>query len=445
MQDQGSTAEYFIYMDQKEQKQREIVIYHHPSEFYDCSWASTNMVFFKSSGTSNIGSDWLSNTYFPTTGLSCHGETDEMPFFNKYNDHTGIETLRHVHGHIVKMSDYTNFLKIQKSKPMAVHYYEFEKISSFYKNLLDTLNTFFTDDFIRNNKELIIARKSKYNFKYFANLIKSIQDYFSCEEQIKTSYRLSDNNEGLWSWEFCDITFVDICKQIWGGTLPSKINKIKSTDITNEYLNTDETYEYLLSKNAIVDFKHFLDFINEHKLVKEYINLSQFMIETGESNTLNATILIINKAERFKKQEEKKLESQQIASVAPPPPPLTVPPVPVYDIPPPPPPLPVPPPPPPPLFSGPIDSFQQIQEDFIRPTKINRQYVKKNETETIRKTRQLNKLKQSDIAREDTIAMRRTRRNGIGGKKLNRTNKPKKKRKYSKRKRNYKTKSRRRR
>jgi hypothetical protein len=429
MQDQGSSAEYFIYMDPEEQKQREIVIYH---DFYNCSWPTNKMIFFKSSGTSNISSAWLSNTYFPTTGLSCHGETDEIPFFNEYNDHAGIETLRHVHGHIVKMSDYNNFLKIKTRQKMSTPYYEFKQLSPFYKNLLDTLNTFFTDDFIRNNKELIIARKSKYNFKYFADLIKSIQDYFSCEEQIKISYSLSDNNQGLWSWEFCDITFVDICKQIWGGTLPSKINKIKTTDITNEYLNTDETNEYLLSKNANVSFKDFLNFIDEENLFKKYINFSEFMNEKGESNTLNATVLIINKAERFKKQEEKKLESQQIASVALPPPPL---PVSVQ--------VPLPVPPPPPLFSGPIDSFQQIQEDFIRPTKINRQSVKKNETET-RKTRQLNKLKQSDIAREDTIAMRRTRRNGIGGKKLNRINKSKKKRKYSKRKRHYKTKSRRR-
>lgn len=303
----SNSAEYFIYMDEEERKKRDFVIYN--SELINCSWPTKNMIFFKSSGSSNIGSDWLSNTYFPTNGLSCHVENPEnnVNIFNKFGDHTGLETMRHVHGHIIKLSDYTKILKrkeqIEKTSINA--YYEFKQLAPFYKFLTDKFIYFITNEsFINENKNLILERKDKYNkYTYYTNLLNAITNYFSCEDQLKISYALSDNNEGLWSWEFCNITLADICKERWG-ELPEKINKVKyNTD--KDYLNTDETYNYLVYKQADTDFDTFLKFIMDNDLFKRYGVYSEFLNEYRENYMLGSVPLIVNKALKHKKNEDK--------------------------------------------------------------------------------------------------------------------------------------------
>ena len=305
-----NSSEYFIYMDEEERKKRDFVIYN--AESISCSWPTKNMIFFKSSGSSNIGSDWLSNTYFPTNGLSCHVENAEtnVNIFNKFGDHTGLETMRHVHGHIIKLSDYTKILKrkeqIEKTSPSA--YYEFKQLAPFYKFLTEKLIYFITnEDFINENKNLILERKEKYKkYTYYIDLLNAITNYFSCEDQLKISYALSDNNEGLWSWEFCNITLADICKERWE-ELPDKINKVKS-DIDKEYLNTDETYNYIVYKEADTDFDTFLKFIMDNNLFKRYGVYSEFLNEYRETYMLGNVPLIFNKALKHKKNEDKRLQ-----------------------------------------------------------------------------------------------------------------------------------------
>lgn len=311
-------AEYFIYMDEQERKEREIVICNKPT---NCDWNLNYMTFFKSTGSSNVSSSWLSNTYFPTNGLACHIEiTDRnINISNAYQDHTGLEDLTHVHGHIIKLSDYNRFLKNKEKnekKGYINSYYEFIELEPFYTFLINKLTYYVTDkDFINTNKDLIIKNSDKYKqFSYYENLIKAITDYFSCEEQIKMSYALSDHNEGLWSWEICNITFADICKERWNGLLPEKINKIKAPDVTKEYLNTDETYNYLVSKNAICDFNVFLNFIQDKGLLVRHKDMSTFFNKYRQSFMIDNSFLIVNKAINYKKQEEKRLQSLAAAT-----------------------------------------------------------------------------------------------------------------------------------
>lgn len=322
MSNEGNTQEYFIYMDEEERKEREIVIY--GLELNNCSWPTENMAFFKSTGSSNIANAWLSNTYFPTNGLSCHVENAEasINIFNDYGEHHGLENTRHVHGHIIKLSDYTKYLKNkernEKQKPLNV-YYEFKELEPFYKFLVDKLTYFVTNEsFIDKNKDLILEKKEIYkNFNYYDKLIKTIADYFSCEEQLKISYSLSDNNEGLWNWEFCNITFVDICKERWG-ELPEKINKVKSPDITKDYLNTDETYNYLISKNAYTNFNMFLEFIQTRDLFIRHQDFSSFLNKYNQNYMVNNSTLVVNKALNYKKREEKRLQQLAPPIIAPP-------------------------------------------------------------------------------------------------------------------------------
>lgn len=320
-------AESFIYMDEEERKPREMVIYN----IINFLWPTKKIAFFKSTGSSNIDTNWLSGTYFPTNGLSCHIENTEnnINIFNKYNIHDGLESMRHVHGHIIKLSDYTKFLKnkekVERSLGYTTIYYEFKDLGPFYKYLINKLTYYVTNkEFINANKDLIIINSEKYKkYTYYLNLLKTITDYFSCEEQIKISYSLSDHNEGLWSWEFCGITFVDICKE-WWGELPEKIKKNPATDIdiyintTKSYLNTDETYNYLMYKESIIDFDDFLKFIYDNNLFEKYTNISDFYIKYNQSFMIDSSPLVVKKALDFKKAEEKKI--QQLTDLPPPPP-----------------------------------------------------------------------------------------------------------------------------
>ena len=206
-------AEYFYYRDDDESIKREFVIYT-SSNFHECHWPKQSMIFFKSSGTSNIGYEWLANTYFPTTGLSCKSENNKKEYiYNDFNDHSEINTY-HVHGHITKLSDYTKLMTRIKENKAYKPYYLFN-IIHFYKFIVNEFfDLFYNSKFINENKDLILE---KYNdFEHFSKLFNCILNYFSCEEQLKISYSLSDNNEGLWAWEFCGITFIDLCRKRWG-------------------------------------------------------------------------------------------------------------------------------------------------------------------------------------------------------------------------------------
>ena len=398
----SNNAEFFIYMDEEERKPREMVIYTIPQNI--CSWPTEKIVFFQSSGSSNVNSAWLSNTFFPTNGLSCHVENTDnnVNIFNKYNVHTGLENMKHVHGHIIKLSDYNNFLKNKEKGTFTNSYYEFKALEEFNRFLINKLIYFVTDkDFINTNKDLIILNREKYGqYSYYLNLLKAIRDYFSCEEQIKISYSLSNNNEGLWSWEFCGITFVDICKERWG-ELPPKIEKIPAEDITKDYLNTDETYNYLASKSAITDFDYFLTFIKENELFFGHRYMSEFLNKYNQPFMISNSQFIVKKALDYKKQEEKML--QQLVTLPPPPPPSLPQPEPMElsstEI--------VLPPPPPP--------HEQIQEELyltesFRPSE-NKKYrrrrtsVKKEETAFYLIGEK--KIKESKRERQRRISLRR--------------------------------------
>lgn len=288
-----SNAEYFYFMADDERIKREFVIY--SSNFNGCLWPKESMIFFKSSGSSNIGSDWLSNTYFPTTGLSCKVELASTSLstqymYNDFNDHTGIDKY-HIHGHITKLSDYTTFIKQLKVSGHYNPYYAFKQIVDFYKFIIDEcFNLFYNSKLINENKYLILEKYN--NVEHFYKLLKTIINYFSCEEQLKISYSLSDNNEGLWSWDFCGVTFIDLCKKRWG-QLPDKIIKNKSEEITKETLNVQEAYDYLISKDANINFQVFFKYLEDNNLLLKEHSIGDFMRKNNELVVGNKYISIL--------------------------------------------------------------------------------------------------------------------------------------------------------
>lgn len=303
---QRPTADYFYYMADDERMKREFVIY--SSNFNECSWPKQSMLFFKSSGTSNTGFDWLANTYFPTTGLSCKVEIKteggSENKINNFNDHSEIDPINHVHGHITKMSDYSRYMKQINSRIVKLQvyspYFVFKEIYDFYKFIIDEFFKLFENTtFINENKNLILEKYNDPSSRFFYKLLSCILNYFSCEEQLKISYSLSDNNEGLWGWEFCGVSFIDLCRKRWG-QLPDKIIKTKSQDFTKDYLNVEESYDFVVSKDANIDFTVFFKYLEDNNLFLKEHSISDFMRNTNEIHISNKYYSILLRLPKLK-------------------------------------------------------------------------------------------------------------------------------------------------
>jgi hypothetical protein len=348
-------AEYVVNFEEKTNKkvERIFVTYPKPSD-WSCPLPPemTSMIFFQSSGTSNTGSDWLSGTFFPTTGMSCHEGEGKNAIFNEYNDHTGLglgkpktynqnitikfgdgneeeeeedeeekihtsnKIVPHVHGHIVKMGNYVKKYHSDKNPSTGfMVFYEFIQLHDFLlflsnkftnelKKLLDN------QELINNYKGFIITKDSSHFYKLF----KAITNYFYCEEELKISYQLSDNNEGLWNWTYCNISFRDMCRERWGDL--QKINKIRRPN--NYYLNVDDLNKYFIEKQANISFADFYNFCTETNQFKLFNSLSELQIAYNENEWQRYMNTILQQANAILRREKKAADLAAAALSAPP-------------------------------------------------------------------------------------------------------------------------------
>ena len=194
-------------------------------------WSTSNMTFFRTSGTSNEGTAWLTGTFYPTSGLTCKPYSSSNKIFN-YNE---CETKKSTHfkGHIAKMSDYTSL--------PSMRIYTFE-LFGFMQDLIDALNTNFilTDEFVNY---------PNYGIKSINMLENAILDYFLTEDQLKLSYQLTPENTGLWGFRLGNFSLSEFCRQRWG-PLP----KFDVPDVEQCTENSDDVYTFIVANKANIEF-----------------------------------------------------------------------------------------------------------------------------------------------------------------------------------------------
>jgi hypothetical protein len=220
---------------------RQIVIVPKSGEQF---WPVQNIAFFRTSGTSNEGTGWLSGTFYPTSGLTCkHRDTPET--IRNY-----AECVKgnndHVTGHITKMSDYNT------RRIFSLGLIDFMK-HLFDGELLVKINSVFP---YYPRVKITTAMLSYPGFgtlegaaQYITTLETVIMNYFLTEEQLKLSYQLTPDNTGLWGFKFGDFSLSEFCRQRWG-PLP----KFNVPDIEQCRENSDDIYRFIVANNANVDF-----------------------------------------------------------------------------------------------------------------------------------------------------------------------------------------------
>jgi hypothetical protein len=204
-------------------------------------WPAKNMAFFKSTGTSNKGCEWLRGTFFPTSGITCRKRDDET-IYNYAECVKGDPN--HFAGHITKMSDYTRLI--------------LPDLMNFMRDLFDGVllpqmsrvfplypRTKITDEM------LTYPSFGHGAFQYIDKLAEIISDYFLTEEQLKLSYQLTADNTGLWGFTFMTFSLSDFCRQRWGA-LP-KFN-VPNINIEQCASDTGDVYDFIVRNGANIEF-----------------------------------------------------------------------------------------------------------------------------------------------------------------------------------------------
>jgi hypothetical protein len=234
-----SSIDYCDYLD----THRQIVIVSASGEQF---WPVQNMAFFRTSGTSNDGTEWLRGTFYPTSGLTCkHRDTPDI--IRNY-----AECLKgnrdHVSGHIAKMSDYTTVRGFRVSTPDLFPFMR----DLFDGALLPAITRVFPGYPHKQVDDTMLSYPgfgSDIGHKYIFALEATIQNYFLTEEQLKLSYQLTPDNTGLWGFRFGDFSLSEFCRLRWG--LLPKFNVPRVETCTP---NTDSIYTFIRDNNANIEF-----------------------------------------------------------------------------------------------------------------------------------------------------------------------------------------------
>jgi hypothetical protein len=198
----------------------------------DSVWNTPNIAFFRTTGSSNEETEWLKDTFYPTSGLTCKPYDFSKKICN-YND-CDTKKMTYFKGHIAKMSDYTSL--------PSMRIYTFE-LFVFMKDLIDVLNStsfILTDEFVNY---------PNYGIESINMLEKAFLDYFLTEEQLKLSYQLTPDNTGLWGFRLGNFSLSEFCRKRWG-TLPKF--HVPYTEQCTE--NTDEVYRFIVNNDANIEF-----------------------------------------------------------------------------------------------------------------------------------------------------------------------------------------------
>lgn len=194
-------------------------------------WGAPNIAFFRTTGSSNEETEWLKDTFYPTSGLTCKSYDSSKKNCN-YNE-CDTKKPTYFKGHIAKMSDYTSL--------PSMRIYTFE-LFEFMKGLIEVLNSasfILTDEFYPN-----------YGIESINMLEKAFLDYFLTEDQLKLSYQLTPDNTGLWGFRLGNFSLSEFCRKRWG-QLP-KFHVPPYPEQCTE--NTDDVYRFIVNNNANIEF-----------------------------------------------------------------------------------------------------------------------------------------------------------------------------------------------
>jgi hypothetical protein len=217
---------------------RQLVIL--PYEPDDLGWQIPNIVYFRSSGTSNEGCGWLCGTFFPTGGITTKIKQNKKTV-GINDDCAGTE------GHLLKMSDIMSGVT-----SVGIN----KNIDSFYTMLANAINVFLQFEEVRP------AQRTLYITPTILDLFNAFSTYFLSEQQLLLSYRLSITHSdegwqhiGLWGWECTGsknkntFKLSDFCKERWGN--PSPIDIPNKVDI----MNKEDACIFIKENNANVNFE----------------------------------------------------------------------------------------------------------------------------------------------------------------------------------------------
>jgi len=249
-------------------------------------WSTPNMTFFRTTGTSNEGTAWLTGTFYPTSGLTCKPYSSS----NKICNYNECETKKKTHfkGHIAKMSDYTSL------PSMRIYTFElFEFMKDLIKALLN-INFILTDEFVNY---------PNYGIESINMLENAILDYFLTEDQLKLSYQLTPDNTGLWGFRFGDFSLSEFCRQRWG-PLP----KFNVPDIEQCRENSDDVHRFIRDNRANIEFDD---------MKREISIIPKMILNTLELRTQLDTFISIysKRGGNIKKSSKKTSKKQKIKKI----------------------------------------------------------------------------------------------------------------------------------
>jgi hypothetical protein len=278
----------FNYGDGTDTDSRLFVICRHPeSSTPETFWVRPNIVFFRSTGTSNKerGFEWLRGTFLPTTGLSCSEQTfqedadgNKTIYIEKIVDFgcNENEEIRRKRGHISKMSDYTN-IKGDTTIFIGLESFLHDMIAELDYQLRDIVSFGLTDESIKTLIEkypdLIHTEKDRSTGTQISVLFNAFTSYFLTEQQLKISYLLTGKNTGLWSFKCGTFSLSDFCIKRWSTESEPMLSMLKSQNIGDYaarnffagYKDVNETYEFIESNGANVEFSEMTEIIQRQQ------------------------------------------------------------------------------------------------------------------------------------------------------------------------------------
>lgn len=223
----GPSLISIIYDGGDSEPERQLVIL--PYGVIDEYWRNANIVYFRSSGTSNENCGWLCGTFFPTGGITTKIISEKTTEFNSECRDTG--------GHLLKMSDIVNNVGT------------FIGIEPFSLALANVLG-----DIIYSEPVFQKTIKPPEFDNYSAGpsiqqVFDAFNAYFISEQQLILSYQLTPPNIGLWGWRFGNFSLAKFCQERWGMIPHIMVPPLSVVD----KLNKEDTCNFIKRYGASVD------------------------------------------------------------------------------------------------------------------------------------------------------------------------------------------------
>ena len=166
-----------------------------------CVWFdNTKIAFFESTGTSNMGFDFLQGTYFPTLGI--RKKTDRFPFMDK------LDGSGHV---IIKTSLFKELFTGQSKHLTNTPIWLYDLITEYCEERYPTLFDIDFGEFRVDGTNLKMAEELKRQLLEIEHLYRTLKTYFTADWQVSQSIGISRfMGQGIWIGELKDFAaFMD--------------------------------------------------------------------------------------------------------------------------------------------------------------------------------------------------------------------------------------------